>query len=526
MSEEATMLAQDETESYIAAYNKIPYSVISNEISADLKNDFYRELNSILKYYQIYDAGADFHIEGTNGDYVGSNVHYRKCRDLINKEARFLFSIPPTVQINKDIAHTSQEKTDATILNDYVAKVFKKNGMSEKLVKAAKDCFIGKRVGCILNFNPEFGISITFLKSYEFIYERNAAGDLQKFIAFYITLDSSTKKEQRIKKKSYEMKGDVCYTHEVIYNGLGEQIEEPTPETATNFNYIPAAVIINDGLSNDSKGESEIEQIGDDMEGLYSKLANADIDASRKSMNAIRYAIDASAESTADLSTAPGAFWDIKSNPITPDPKTAQVGMMEPSMHYSQPLKTTLDRINNQMHSQVDVPDINSEQLQGVITSGKTLKALYWGLSVRCDEKMLAWEPALEYIIKAIIDGGILYPEAAKYYTEKPLPDIELDICIQNPYPLLEDSNEEKTMDLAEVQSMTMSRKAYMKKWRELTDEEVDDELRQILLEKQLFEDSMVPMDMGSEENENEDEETLKKPESDGEGLENLEDNE
>ena len=58
-----------------------------------------------------------------------------------------------------------------------------------------------------------------------------------------------------------------------------------------------------------------------------------------------------------------------------------------------------------------------------------------------------------------------------------------------------EDEVEEKQMDLAEVQAQTMSRKAYMKKWRELTDEEADEELRQIVLEKQLFEDSMIPMD-------------------------------
>lgn len=487
-------------ESYILAYNKIPYSVISEDVPSYMKNDFYAELHSILQYYQIYQEGAEFHIDGTNGDYVGSDVRYKKCRSLIDKEARFMFSIPPTIQINKDIAHTEQEKAQATILNDYVARVFDKNGMSDKLVKAAKDCFIGKRVGCILNFSDQYGISITFLKSYEFMYEKDSAGELQKFIAFYTTLESSTKKEQRIKKKTYEMKEGVCWTHEIIYNGLGEQIEEPTPEQATAFTYIPAVVILNDGLSSDSKGESEIEQIGNDMEGLFSKLANADIDAGRKSMNAIRFAIDASEESTSDLSTAPGAFWDIKSNPLSPDPKTAQVGMMEPSMSYSGPLKTTLDRISNQMHEQVDVPDINSEQLQGVITSGKTLKALYWGLTVRCDEKMLSWEPALRHIVQSILDGGILYPECAKLYVEEPIPSIIYDIEIENPYPLLEDTNEEKTMDLAEVQAMTMSRKSYMKKWRKLTDEEVDDELKQILMEKQLFEDSMIPMEQAPEE--------------------------
>ena len=260
------------------------------------------------------------------------------------------------------------------------------------------------------------------------------------------------------------------------------------------FTYIPAIVILNDGLSNDGKGESEIE-ILEDYEGLYSRLANSDIDAERKSMNAVRYAIDASKESTQNLSTAPGAFWDIQSDPLSPDPKTASLGLLESSMNYSAPLKTTLDRVENQMHSQIDVPNMNNEQLQGMVTSGKTLKALYWGLTVRCDEKMLAWGPALRYLTNAILDGALLYPESVVMYTEESLPEVEFDIEVTNNYPLLEDDSEEKAMDLAEIAAQAMSRKAYMKKWRGLTDEEVDEELQQILLEKQMFEDTMIPME-------------------------------
>ena len=46
---------------------------------------------------------------------------------------------------------------------------------------------------------------------------------------------------------------------------------------------------------------------------------------------------------------------------------------------------------------------------------------------------------------------------------------------------------EEKDADRSDVLSQTMSRKAYMKKWRELTDEEAEEELNQIALEAQMF---------------------------------------
>ena len=38
-----------------------------------------------------------------------------------------------------------------------------------------------------------------------------------------------------------------------------------------------------------------------------------------------------------------------------------------------------------------------------------------------------------------------------------------------------------------------MSKKSYMKKWRNLTDEEADEEIRQIALERQILDDSFFP---------------------------------
>jgi hypothetical protein len=52
-----------------------------------------------------------------------------------------------------------------------------------------------------------------------------------------------------------------------------------------------------------------------------------------------------------------------------------------------------------------------------------------------------------------------------------------------------EDENEEKEIDLREVESKTMSRKAYMQKWRKLSDDDVDAELLQISEERQILED-------------------------------------
>lgn len=509
-----------ETEKYennqaaVTVYRDIPYAVLSDDLPSYLKQEFFDELGEIKRYYDVYHRGSEFLPEGSNGDYIPSTLRFKKCKSLIDKEARFLFANSPTFYVNRNQYTNEQEKELNTQISDFINKVLDENHVDDKLLKAAKDCFIGKRVACMLNFNEESGISITFLKSLEFLYEEDENGRLSKIVAFYTTLQSKDKKQQRIKKKVYFMENGYCHVTEVIYDGLGNVIETLLDNEATAFEYIPAVVILNDGLTNESKGESEIDQL-DDYEEYYSKMSNADIDAGRKSMNPTRYTIDAAPESTESLSTAPGAYWDLKSNDVSANPRTASAGMLEASMSYSGPLATTLERIDNQMHSQIDLPNLDSEHLQGMITSGKTLKALYWGLIVRCDEKMKAWAPALRFMIQCILDGARLYPESAKQYTDLTIPEMDYDIEVENNYPLPEDEQEEKTMDLAEVQSQTMSRKAYMKKWRELTDQEADEELIQILKEKQMFEDAYIPdefaedfegmMPLGAEDMEEED---------------------
>lgn len=478
----------------ITSYNNVPYFLVGDELNVSEKTEYNAEMAQINEYYKQYRKGVSFITEGSNGDYVPSGLRFKKASSILNKEARFLFANPPTFNINIDDVN-GELKDQNTILQDYLDKVLNKNHFNGKLMKAGKDCFIGKRIAIVLNFNEATGISITFHNSLEFVYEVADHGnnELQRITTFYNQNETTNKSEQRWFKKTYELVDGVVYVTDTLYDGLGAEIEKVTPRRKTKFTYIPAVVVLNDGLTGDTKGESELEYLLN-YEGSYSKLANADIDAGRKNMNPIRYTIDASQGSTENLSSAPGAFWDIQSDDEKASENTkASIGIIESNLSYSGALKTTLDRIENAMYAEVDVPNINSEQLQGVITSGKTLSALYWGLTVRCDEKMLAWAPALEFIANAIIDGGRLYPKTITKYTDvTTLPDIEVDVLVENNYPLPEDENEEKNMDLAEVSAQVMSKKSYLKKWRKLSDKEADEELEQIVLEINMFESGQM----------------------------------
>ena len=159
-------------------------------------------------------------------------------------------------------------------------------------------------------------------------------------------------------------------------------------------------------------------------------------------------------------------------------------------MNYSEALKTSLDRIKTIGYEQVDMPNITLESMQGAITSGKALKAIYWPLIVRCKEKMKMWGPQLRQLANIIIQGALVYPNCIKQYTDDIVQPIAYEISVVQNMPLPEDEIEEKNMDLSEIDSKVMSRKSYMKKWRGLTDDEVQEELEQIALERQIIEES------------------------------------
>lgn len=487
---------------------RIPQSLISAELDGLYGSTILRDMHQIITLYDVYDKGADYITEAK--DFTPADLKFKYARAILDKEARFLFSRSPDFYVDVDPGDSRAQKEAAleasNVYQTLVDKVLEANQFNRALLQAAKDCFIGKRVALMYNISEQTGkIGISFLPSLEFVYDVDPsdANTLTKIIAFYGLNNETSHTKQRIYKKKYELKNGFCYYTEEVYDGLGQVVETISPETQTKFTFIPAWVIINDGLTGDLIGTSEIELL-QQYESWYSKMAASDLDAERTGMNPIRWTRDMSPESTKDLSIAAGSFWDLSTDQNAADGVTGDVGVLDSPMTYSSALGTTLDRVKNAMYEQSAVPNVSPEALKGVVSSGKTLKAIYWDLIVRCDEKMLAWRPALQFMAECIIEGVRLYPTVAKTYIDDPLPDQSYSVRVDNQYSLPEDEQEEKNTDLAEVNAQTMSKKAYMKKWRNLTDEEADEELEQIARERELLESSYFNPTQENVQSENE----------------------
>lgn len=466
---------------------QVVQSILDEDLTGLFLSDYKQDFREILSLYDIYFKGADFQIDSTNVDWTPTKVRLNIIKILIDKTARYMFSQEPDIWIKS----IDDSDVDMTPNEAFVKKVLKENHFESKIVKAAKDCLIGKRVALVTNIN-EYGIQVEFIPSLEFAYETDPqdVDRLTKFIHVYPIEDDKDIYSQKIYKKKWELINDVCYIEEAIYDGAGRVKETIVANQRTKFDYIPVSVIINDGLLGDPFGDSDI-NIVKDLESAYAKLISKDIDSLRRGTDEIVYTIDMDPKSTANLSRRPGAYWDLASDEARPE-RQGKAGSIDNPMTYAEGLTASLTRLRNILYTSLSVPDTTSSALQGIVTSGKTMQAIYWDLTTRCNEKMLAWTPALELCVRTILTSAKKYPEVKKKYDPGKLVE-EYQVVITNNYSVLQDDIEERTTDLLEVQSNVRSRKSYLKKWEGLTDEEADEELEQIALEMQMLsEDSLM----------------------------------
>ena len=466
-------------------------NIIMTELGGLYGNEVIKEMNEIIKLYDIYEGpGQDWIVD--EKDYTPTKKKTNYIKKLIKEEARFLFGKTPifTVQVEDD---KYQEQVEE--INEYINKLLKDNLFEDKLVKGARDCFIGKRIAIKLHADTiTKTIRVMFVPSLEFVYEpfEDRVDELKKIIFFHQMNQEQDKSKQVIWKQKYEMVDGKCILNEGFYNGNGDLLETLAVNVDLKLSGTPAYVILNDGLSGDLQGESDVEEILEN--GIeYNKLTSEDLDALKKGMNRIIYGTDVDPEASKHFKLKPGAYWDVSTD-IASDGKQAQIGTIDTDFNYDTRMENTLNRIKADMHEVLNIPMINNSDLQGMMTSGKSMKALYWQLITRCEEKMMSWRPALEWMVRAIL-------EMNEVYAINTLPKLEnFDVVVENQYPLQENEDEEMTLDLQKVNAQTMSRKTFIKKWANVTDDIADEELKQIQLEKQMLEDSYSQFETNFEE--------------------------
>lgn len=460
---------------------------IKAEIAGVYGQTVLQEMAEILTYYEAYDGNLSLDVDIDNVEYEQSVKKVNYIKKLIKEEARFLLGVTPEIDILC--------KNDDEEAQKYLDNVLEDNMFSDKLVKAGRDAFIGKRVALKINIvgkGDKQRIRLTFAPSLEFVYEpsQEDESELDKIIFFYTAKEHEDKSEQRIWKQSYYMEDDRCYLTEGIYDGAGNVIELRHDNEDTGLSFIPAYVLINDGLSGDT-GESDVADLMTIQQNI-NKMESQDLDALIKGMNEIVYGIDIDNEAIQHFKNKPGAFWDIVTDP-TKKENQAIIGLLSKNFNYDTRIENVLNRMKSEMHELLNIPEVDSSSLQGSLTSAKAMRALYWSLMNRCEEKWSQWRPMLKWMAHAILEISDVYN---LYHVNS-----EYTVEVENNYPIPDDTLEEMQADLQQVNSDAMSRVSFFKKWRNNNQEEAMEELKQIAYEKKLLEE-MYGVDFDNEDEE------------------------
>lgn len=431
-----------------------------------------KEFDEILRYYELYEG----HSDRSGGDRAQTNW----IKKLINDESRHMCARPPEIRIKPK--NGARDGAAAEQLNDWLEDLLDRNAFSEQLLKAARDAFVGKRVALKLIYEPGEGVRFRFAPSLEFFYETDECHPrrvTKALFCYFVTADTVTdRSKQRFWKQRYQLEDGVCYLDEGLYDGYGQPVRIDHSHHCTGLDFVPVFVVVNGGLSGDLLGESDVaELIGG--QNAYDRAKTDDLEALKFQMFGQKLFIDASPESMESIQIAPGAMIDLQSEPGSPHQARAQV--LETTFAYGEHLTQTLDRLKDDMHELVSVPRITPDMLSGLGTSGKAMRALYWSLECRCEERWASgWDAMLVWLVDAAL-------KLARKAGEK-LPEIEYRLAIEHLYPVMDDSDEERAQDLSEVVQQARSRRSFLAKWQ--PDEDADAELRQIVREKQMLEDA------------------------------------
>ena len=321
-------------------------------------------------------------------------------------------------------------------------------------------------------------IRVSFRPSTEFVYSTmdDDCDVLSKIIFFYQVNDEAERDKQRIWKQKYYLDNGRCILNEGIYDGYGRLLEGGQ-DADTGLDFIPCYVVINDGLTGDMMGESDVAELMD-LQNAYNRLNSDDADALKFNMFPQTVATDVKAESLE-------ALVDLQTDPATMGSGQAKLDKLESSFSYSERFEAAINRTKNDMFDLLSVPNISLEQLKGLMQSGKSMKALYWELITRCEDKWASWEPALEWL-------GMTVLKMATAYQGLSFPE-DTSVHVEHLYPILEDDFDEMANDQQEVIHQLRSRMSYMKKWGVAPDP--DAELRQIKVEETLFSDAFAALD-------------------------------
>lgn len=576
------MVSKNTKATSLSSTDEILADALSGPLTKDPK--FKRELEEVAKYYEFFDGfdtldlnldyGQTWKIKEDSLDYTPTREVRNYARKLIKKQARFMMGNESLISFNPtqegDSALDVAEKK--RILFDHILE---QANFWSNAKKALIDATVGKRVLMTVLGNDGEGIKIRFypmpqftyivdprdssrLLSVDIVYQDERTKGLESGEQLWhhykyemlsnaddesLTIDEAEQtcwltyaltngddEQLFVKKSNTGEEGTVQLTTQVkeaniitIKDNLGNEVEVPQiiqEKVDTELSQIPARVILNESLTGDIYGSSDIKDlitIADNYNRTVSDLR----DALKFKMFEQPVVIDGDSKAIQGMKIAPNALVDMKTDPSLKmgqgAGRQAQVTTISGSFNFLPSVQYYLDEAKKAMYELMDQP--LPEKIQDA-PSGVAILFLFYDLMARCDEKWLEWDSAITWMVSMIEEllekVNIVYPAL----TEDILNSWQLPttLSIKHEYPLPSNQVEKRQVAIQEVSANVRSHSSYISEFGEAEKAETE---WQIILEElaQLDEISAGaipdlatlasnPVDLGDLENDEEENET------------------
>ena len=255
---------------------------------------FKKELQEVEKYYQYFDGfdvtdlnadyGQTWKIKEDSLDYKPTREIRNYIRSLIKKQARFMMGTEPELIFNPIVDKEDDKAENKRILFDHILGHAK---FWSKCKRALVDATVGKRVLLSVIANPGEPVDVQFYSMPQFSYIVDPKDPSRLLSVDIVYQDERTKgmstEKQLWHHYRYEMKSgssnsgittaleDVQTTIKEkdaklieIEDNLGNKVQVPlkVQESApTGLSQIPCKVILNEPLTNDVYGTSDVKDL-------------------------------------------------------------------------------------------------------------------------------------------------------------------------------------------------------------------------------------------------------------------------
>lgn len=166
---------------------------IKQELAGLLGEQVTRDIEDSIRLYAIYDGDGQLWKPDTSGlDYKPTVKVTNIVKKLIKEEARFMMGVEPEIKIQPMNGENEADRAACAEIEDWLSDFLRRSKWGDKLIKAARDCFIGKRVALKLTGAPGRSLGVQFRPSLEFVYDTDPedVDKLAKVVFFYHTNES------------------------------------------------------------------------------------------------------------------------------------------------------------------------------------------------------------------------------------------------------------------------------------------------------------------------------------------------